>query len=55
MVKRESVATERGRRWVSGRLPAEEYFRGARQMAREQVEQAVLARIEQARHPFTAR
>jgi hypothetical protein len=55
MVKREQVSTERGRRWVSGRLPSEEYFRGARKIAREQAEQDVLARIEQARRPFLAR
>ena len=55
MVKREQVSTERGRRWVSGRLPSEEYFRGARRFAREQAEQVVLARIEQARRPFLAR
>jgi hypothetical protein len=55
MVKREQVSTERGRRWVSGRLSSEEYFRGARKSAREQAEQVVLARIEQARRPFLAR
>ena len=51
MVKREQVSTERGRRWVSGRLPTEEYFRGARAIAREQAEQVVHARIEAARRP----
>ena len=49
MVKREQVSTERGRRWVTGGLPSEEYFRGVRKIAREQAEQAVLARIEQSR------
>ena len=49
MVKREQVSTERGRRWVTGRLASEEYFRGVRKLAREQAEQDVLARIEQSR------
>ena len=37
MVRREKVFSLRGRRWVSGALPAEEYFAQAREQARRTV------------------
>lgn len=45
MVKRDKVVDPRGRRWVSGKLDAEEYFEQARRAAREQARRAVAARL----------
>lgn len=45
MVQREQVADERGRLWVSGALPSEEWFRTARREAREQARRDVTARL----------
>jgi hypothetical protein len=44
-MQREKVASQRGRRWVSGTLPAEEYFAEARVKAREQARREVAARL----------
>ena len=45
MVKRDKVVDPRGRRWVSGKLDAEEYFEHARRSARAQARRAVDLRI----------
>lgn len=51
MVQREKVTSSRGRSWVSGALPAEEYFTEARRKAREQARRTVAARITRAERP----
>lgn len=50
-VQRERVTSLRGRRWVSGTLPAEEYFAEARVKAREQARRTVAARLARADRP----
>jgi hypothetical protein len=45
MVKRQKVADDRGRRWVSGALDSEEYFEQARLEARAQARRTVAARL----------
>jgi hypothetical protein len=45
MVHREQVAEERGRRWINGTLPSDDYFRGARRQAREQARKVVADRL----------
>ena len=51
MVRREKVTSSRGRRWISGALPAEEYFAEARLKAREQARRTVAARLTRADRP----
>lgn len=51
MVQREQVASERGRRWIDGSLSTEDYFRAARQRAREQARTNVAARLQRAGKP----
>ena len=45
MVQRGKVADERGRLWVSGALPADQYFAEARRLARERAQRSVSARL----------
>lgn len=45
MVKRDKVVDPRGRRWVSGKLDAEEYFEQARRAAREQARRTIAVRL----------
>ncbi|WP_344311810.1 hypothetical protein [Fodinicola feengrottensis] len=45
---REKVSQESGRRWIRGELPATEYFRRAKSVARETAKKTVEARIERA-------
>lgn len=51
MVQRDKVADARGRRWVSGKLPADEYFAEARRTAREQARRSVAVRLARLSHP----
>lgn len=51
MVQREKVTSSRGRSWVSGTLPAEEYFAEARRKAREQARRTVAARLTKSDRP----
>ena len=48
MVRREKVTNARGRRWMSGSLPTEEYFAEARTQARERARRSVAARLARA-------
>ena len=54
MVRREKVISLRGRRWVSGALPAEEYFAQAREQAREQARRTVADRVARGDRPARA-
>lgn len=51
MVKRDKVVDARGRRWVSGKLDAEEYFEQARRTALEQARRTVAVRLAAVRAP----
>lgn len=51
MVKREKVADDRGRRWVSGSLDSDTYFAEVRRRAREQARRSVAARLTAASRP----
>ncbi|MEP6462432.1 MAG: hypothetical protein ABJC62_03225 [Frankiaceae bacterium] len=51
MVQREKVTSQRGRRWVSGTLPADEYFAEARAKAKESARRTVAARLARADRP----
>ncbi len=48
MVQRDKVTDARGRKWVSGSLPADEYFAEARRTARERARQTVADRLARA-------
>jgi len=51
VVQREKVTSVRGRRWVSGSLPTEEYFAQARTEARARAQRSVAARLARADRP----
>ena len=45
MVQREQVTEERGRRWISGAMTSDEYFRDARRKAHEQARKTLAERL----------
>lgn len=51
MVQREKVTSLRGRGWVSGTLPSEEYFAEARIKAEQQARRTVAARLARSGRP----
>ena len=49
VVKRQSVVSERGRRWLAGRLTSQEYFDAERAEALRRARATVAARLTKAR------